>query len=283
MASLTITLIILWDRSPFVSAVVVGPLITVALYERWLHRALDRLREFDRMKDEFIAVISHELRTPLTSVYGAALTLQKREVDDEMRAALLTIVSDEAGRLARLLDDALSASRLHADRETFDIAPIDGAEVARAVVEAAGQRLPEGVTVELIPPTELPDIAADPDKLRQVLVNLIENAIKYSPDGGRIEIRMEPAGSFVRFSVRDEGLGIPREEQSRVFDRFYRVDPNMTQGVGGTGLGLYICRELVERMGGRIWVDSQEKAGSTFTFELPTARQAVRPGFAPDG
>ena len=137
MASVTVTLIVLWERSPFISIVVLGPLITVALHERWLHRALERLREFDRLKDEFIAVISHELRTPLTSVYGAALTLQKRDVDKDVQDALLGIVSDEAGRLARLLDDALSASRLHADRETFEIQAVDGEAIARAVVEAA--------------------------------------------------------------------------------------------------------------------------------------------------
>jgi len=269
MASLIVTLIVLWDRSPWISVVVVGPLITVALHERWLHRALERLREFDRLKDEFIAVISHELRTPLTSVYGAALTLQKRDVSDEMQEALLDIVSDEAGRLARLLDDALSASRLHADRETFEITPIDGAGIARSVVDATRPRVPEGLELELIASTGVPLVAADPDKLRQVLVNLTENAIKYSPNGGRIEVRVDRIGPAVRFSVRDEGIGIAPEEQMRVFERFHRLDPNMTRGVGGTGLGLYICRELVQHMGGRIWVTSREGRGSTFSFDLP--------------
>jgi len=269
MASLIVTLIVLWDRSPWISVVVVGPLITVALHERWLHRALQRLREFDRLKDEFIAVISHELRTPLTSVYGAALTLQKRDVSDEMQEALLDIVSDEAGRLARLLDDALSASRLHADRETFEITPIDGAGIARSVVDATRPRVPEGLELELIASTGVPLVAADPDKLRQVLVNLTENAIKYSPNGGRIEVRVDRIGPAVRFSVRDEGIGIAPEEQMRVFERFHRLDPNMTRGVGGTGLGLYICRELVQHMGGRIWVTSREGRGSTFSFDLP--------------
>jgi signal transduction histidine kinase len=271
MASLIVTLIVLWNRSPFISVVVLGPLVTVALHERWLHRALERLREFDRLKDEFIAVISHELRTPLTSVYGAALTLQKRDVGEEMQNALLQIVSDEAGRLARLLDDALSASRLHADRETFEIAPIDGAEVARAVVEAARPRLTEGLELELVAPAAGPLVAADPDKLRQVLVNLTENAIKYSPDGRRIEVRVDRAGPAMRFSVRDEGIGIAPDEQARIFERFHRLDPNMTRGVGGTGLGLYICRELVQHMGGRIWVTSREGEGSTFAFDLPLA------------
>jgi signal transduction histidine kinase len=271
MASLSITLVLLWDRSPLVSVVVVGPMITLALYERSLHRALERLREFDRLKDEFIAVISHELRTPLTSVYGAALTLQQRHVDDPTRRELLAIVSDEAGRLARLLDDALSASRLHADREMFDIAPVDATEIARAVVDAAQQRLPQGIDVALVSSPDLPPVLADPDKLRQVLVNLTENAIKYSPDGGHVEVRVERADGLVRFSVRDEGIGIALKEQARIFERFHRLDPNMTRGVGGTGLGLYICREIVQRMAGRIWVDSREGLGSTFTFDLPAA------------
>jgi signal transduction histidine kinase len=272
IASLTVTLVVLWDRSPFVSVVVVGPLITIALYERWLHRALERLREFDRLKDEFIAVISHELRTPLTSVYGAALTLQKHEVRDELRESLLTIVSDESARLARLLDDALSASRLDAKKERFEIEPTDGAEIARAAAEAARAHLSEGFDLVLALESELPPVAADPDKLRQILVNLTENAIKYSPDGGRIEVAAAARDSVVRFSVRDEGIGISPEEQAHIFERFHRADPNMSRGVGGTGLGLYICRELVHGMDGQMWVTSREGVGSTFSFELPVAR-----------
>ena len=271
IASLTVTLVVLWDRSPFVSLVVVGPLITIALYERWLHRALERLREFDRLKDEFIAVISHELRTPLTSVYGAALTLQKQHVGSETRDALLAIVSDEAARLARLLDQVLSASRLDAKTERFEIAPTDAAEVAQAAVDAVGPRLPEGLELELAVEPELPLVAADADKLRQILINLRENAIKYSPDGGRIEIALSRHDSVVRFSVQDEGIGIAEDEQAQIFERFHRVDPNMTRGVGGSGLGLYICRELVEGMRGRMWVESREGEGSTFWFELPVA------------
>jgi signal transduction histidine kinase len=105
-----------------------------------------------------------------------------------------------------------------------------------------------------------------------VLTNLVDNAIKYSPDGGSVDVRVESRDHVVRFSVRDEGLGIPRGEQRRVFDKFYRLDPNLTRGVGGTGLGLYISRELVRRMEGSIWVDSREGEGSCFSFELPAAR-----------
>jgi signal transduction histidine kinase len=275
MTSLIITLVVLWNRSPWISIIVVGPMITVALHERWLHRALEQLREFDRLKDEFIAVISHELRTPLTSVYGAALTLQKRDVDDEMRDTLLDIVSDEAGRLARLLDRALSASRLDANREIFEIVQLDGAEVARSIVDAARHRLPPGLTLELTVEPEVSHVLADQDKLRQILVNLTENAIKYSPDGGRVEVRVMNEGDRVRFSVTDEGIGIAPEHQEHIFERFHRLDPNMTRGVGGLGLGLYISHELVKHMGGSIWVTSREGAGSTFTFELPAVDAAA--------
>ena len=108
--------------------------------------------------------------------------------------------------------------------------------------------------------------------MRQVLVNLVENAIKYSPDGGKIEVGVEAHDGAVRFRVRDEGLGIPEGEEKRIFEKFYRLDPQMSRGVGGTGLGLYICNELVTRMGGRIWVEANGKQGSTFLFELPAAR-----------
>ncbi len=127
--------------------------------------------------------------------------------------------------------------------------------------------------VELVVETanDLPAVAADPDKLRQVLTNLIDNAVKYSPDGGSVRVGLTPSGNCVRFRIEDQGLGIPPAEQERIFEKFFRLDPNLTRGVGGTGLGLYICRELVYRMHGRIWVNSDGRRGSTFTVELPIA------------
>ena len=272
MASLTATLAIVWDRSPFAALVLVGPLLAIAFYQRWLHGALDRLRQFDRLKDELIAVLSHEIRTPLTAVYGSALTLQQRNVDATTRDALLGLISTESARLARLLDDLLWASRLDTGRENTLIMTTDATEIASDVVETARARLPERMQLDLLAPADLPPVAADPDKLRQILVNLVENAIKYSPDGGRVEVELRRAGRFAHVSVRDEGIGIPGYEQTRIFEKFHRLDPDMTRGVGGTGLGLYICKQLVERMNGRIWVSSSEGRGSTFTFELPLDR-----------
>jgi signal transduction histidine kinase len=152
---------------------------------------------------------------------------------------------------------------------TIESADVD--QLAHAIVEAARTHKPAGIDIKLVAPKRLPRVAADPDKVSQVLSNLLENAVKYSPDGGEVELRLEPVGRSMRFSVRDEGIGIPRGEQERIFEKFYRLDPDLTRGVGGTGLGLYICREVIRRMGGRIWVQSREGNGSTFLFELPLA------------
>jgi signal transduction histidine kinase len=273
MASLAVILVVLWDRSPYVAIVLVGPLVATALYQRWIHGALNRLREFDRLKDEFIAIVSHELRTPLTSVYGAAMTLEQHALDEERQRALLEIISTEAARLSRLLDDILWVSRLDSGRARPFITRVEPLPLAEDVVGATRTHLPNELTLELRHDPAPPEVAADPDKLRQVLVNLVENAVKYSREG-RILVRLLQRNGTLRFSVTDEGPGIPPSQHERIFEKFYRLDPNMTQGVGGTGLGLYICRELVESMDGEIWVESAPGKGSTFNFELPVARQS---------
>jgi signal transduction histidine kinase len=270
MASLAVILVVLWDRSPFLAVALVGPLLATSLYQRWIHGALSRLREFDRLKDEFIAIVSHELRTPLTSVYGAAMTLEKHELDERRRHELLGIIATEAARLSRLLDDILWVSRLDSGRARPHITPVEPLPLTEDVVDATRTHLPHGLSLEVQHDSPLPEVAADPDKLRQVLLNLIENAVKYSR-AGRIQVRLGSHYGNVRFSVRDEGPGIPPTQHERIFEKFYRLDPNMTQGVGGTGLGLYICRELVDAMNGDIWVESAPGEGSTFSFELPVA------------
>jgi signal transduction histidine kinase len=275
MASLTIILVVLWDRSPFVAIVLGGPLLMVALYERRMHAALNRLRELDHLKDEFVAVVSHELRTPLASVYGAAVTLERSDLDEGGREAMLSIVYRESARLARLVDQVLWASRLESGRTETVIESLDAAALAGEVVSAARTHLPPEHSLELTCDEALPPVVADGEKLRQVLVNLVENAIKYSPDGGRIELAVQSVDGNVRFTVEDEGIGIPPDEHRRIFEKFQRLDPNLTRGVGGTGLGLYICRELVELMDGRIWVTSVEGGGSAFSVELPRAEQAA--------
>jgi signal transduction histidine kinase len=272
MASLTVILVALWDQSPFLSVALVGPLVSIVLYQRRQHGALDRLRELDRLKDEFIAITSHELRTPLASVYGAAMTLQRQELRPEQRESLLGVIYRESGRLARLVDQVLWASRLESGHATAGAKSCDAAELVDEVVAAERAHMPAGLSLTVAADEPLPRVAADGETVKQVLVNLIDNAAKYSTEGGAIEVSLQAANALVRFSVRDDGLGIPLVEQQRIFDKFHRLDPNMTRGVGGTGLGLYICKQLVEQMNGRIWVTSREGEGSTFAFELPATQ-----------
>jgi signal transduction histidine kinase len=269
MACLTVILVVLWNESPYVAIVLAGPLGSIVLYEHRMHGALRRLRELDRLKDEFIAVVSHELRTPLASVYGAAMTLERRPLGREDSDSLLRVIYRESARLARLVDQVLWASRLDSSRTEVTLQPLDATAIAQEVVDAARAHLPAGVAIELDSGALEMQALGDPEKVKQVLLNLVENAVKYSPDGGRIDVRVGPDYDFVRFTVQDEGLGIPTSEQERIFEKFHRLDPNLTRGVGGTGLGLYICRELLHRMNGEIWVRSEVGKGSVFTFDLP--------------
>jgi signal transduction histidine kinase len=237
-------------------------------------RDLTEERAVETLKSDFVSTISHELRTPLAAIYGAALTLRREDVvlAEPQRAGLLDVIASESDRLARIVNDVLWVSKLESDGLRTAIEPRDPVELARSVVDAARQYIPPGIELELKTPKQgVPLVAADGDKVRQVLTNLVENAVKYSPDGGRVTVQVSTAGRCARFSVRDEGLGVPPAEHRRIFEKFYRLDPDLTRGVGGTGLGLYISRELIDRMGGRIWVESSGSGGSTFVAELPLA------------
>jgi PAS domain S-box-containing protein len=237
-------------------------------------RDLTAEQAVERLKSDFVATVSHELRTPLAAIYGAALTLQRDDVrlSEPQRTGLLEVIAGEADRLARIVNDILWASRLESGTLHTRIEVCDGVELARGIVEAAESYVPPNIRLRFDAAADVPPLAADPDKVRQVLTNLVENAIKYSPDGGVVTLAVRPASERLRLTVRDEGLGVPPAEQQRIFEKFYRLDPQLTRGVGGTGLGLYISRELVARMGGRIWVESKGERGSAFVVELPIAR-----------
>jgi two-component system phosphate regulon sensor histidine kinase PhoR len=236
-------------------------------------RDLTDVRRLEEIKADFIATASHELRTPLAAVYGAAQTLLRHDfaLDETGRERFVSLIADESERLGRIVNEILLANQLDAGRLDLEVEPFDPAELVERVVEATRAYAPPSVTLEATVEDGLPRVSADHDKARQVLVNLVENAIKYSPEGGHVDVEVAEHDGAVRFCVRDEGLGIAPEDQDRIFEKFYRADPQMIRGVGGTGLGLYICKELVDRMSGKIWVEPNGDRGSTFFFELQTA------------
>ena len=240
-------------------------------------RDVTRERRLEDLRAQFVATISHELRTPLASLHGAALTLLEREGDlsPETRHTLLDMIAAQAKRLADLVEEILVTGQLDSGSLSVVTEPFDPEELVWTAAAAARLRVGEDTRIDVSLPALLPPVAGDPERTRQVLTNLVDNAIKYSPDGGRIELGIEVDGTHARFSVRDEGLGIPLGEQKRIFEKFYRLDPDHQRGIGGSGLGLYICRELVRSMDGRIWVDSDPGQGATFAFELPLAERVA--------
>ncbi len=235
-------------------------------------RDVSEEQALERARSDFVATASHELRTPLAAVYGAARTLRRPDLDllPEQRDTFLEIIEQEAERLTGIVSQMLLAGQLDGGRVDVSPAETDLFALAESVVTSARLRAPEGVDVRLEADGEVRALA-DEDKLRQVLVNLVDNAVKYSPDGGEVVVTLRHADGRVRLAVRDRGLGIPQAEQGRIFEKFYRLDPGQTRGVGGSGLGLYISRELVARMGGRIEVESAPGRGSTFSIDLAAA------------
>jgi PAS domain S-box-containing protein len=240
-------------------------------------RDVTRERRLEELRAQFVATISHELRTPLASLHGAAMTLVEREneLSGETREELLDMIAAQSKRLADLVEEILLTSQLDSGYFRVATEPFEAEELVWGVASAARMRIGDDTTIDVSIPAVLPKVAGDPERTRQVLANLVDNAVKYSPHGGRIELGVEAGDGWARFTVRDEGLGIPLGEQKRIFEKFYRLDPDHRRGIGGSGLGLYISRELVRTMNGRIWVDSDLGKGATFTFELPLAERVT--------
>ncbi len=228
-------------------------------------------KELERMKSNFLSVVSHELKTPLHSIKGFVeiILMGKTGPITEIQQDFLTTVKEQTDHLQRLIEDLLAFSRLESGELRLRLSEVPPAELV-ATVEQRLAPLAERNGLELRDelPSDFPTIHADPVRLEQVFTNLIENAIKFTPSGGSITVGGEDRGEEVLFWVRDTGIGIPPEEQGRIFERFYQVDSGPNRLYRGTGLGLSICKHIVTRHGGRIWVESEVGKGSTFYFTL---------------
>ena len=232
----------------------------------------EKLRESEHMKSELVSIVSHELRTPLASVLGFTSLLLKRDFDPPTRRHYLGIIDAQARRLAALLEDFLDVQRI--EQTGLELAD-QKVDLARLLEEQAQLFSAQSPSHRLEVEVERPlPVRGDPNRLAQVVGNLLSNAIKYSQEGSRVELAAQKDGYRVRMTVRDEGRGIPAEQQERIFTKFFRGDAGAT-GITGTGLGLAVSREIVEAHGGRIGFDSDVGSGSTFWVELPAARVEV--------
>jgi two-component system phosphate regulon sensor histidine kinase PhoR len=228
-------------------------------------------RRLEEERSDFVATISHELRTPMSAVYGAAQTLLRTDIhlSPERRRELLEIIGAQAARLSDITEEVLLTNRLDRGEVPVQHEPVDVAEVVQATVDALQPQLPTTASIEVEIQPGLGAASGDRNRLQQVLVNLLDNAVKYGE--GRVKVTAACSNGVVRILVADAGPGISLSDQERVFEKFYRADPQQVRSPGGTGLGLYIARELARRMGGRLDLDSELGRGATFVIELPQA------------
>jgi signal transduction histidine kinase len=236
---------------------------------RELEARNERLRESEQAKSELVSVVAHELRTPLASVLGFTSVLLQRDVTREQQREYLNIIDSQGRRLAALVNDFLDVQRIEEGKLVLAQELVDMARLVREQSQLFAGQSPRHMLDLSLPETPLP-VRGDSNRLAQVVANLLSNAIKYSPHGGVVRVAGERDGTFVRVSVRDEGLGIPADVQEEIFDKFVRGHA-VRGGIEGSGLGLAISRSLVEAHGGRISFKSTVGKGSTFWFELPTA------------
>ncbi len=244
--------------------------------------------EADRAKSEFISTVSHELRTPMTSIKGYAdlLMLGMAGSLSEQQKHFISIIRNNAERMVALVNDLLDISRIESGRIQLELRAVVIHEVIYQVISTLqGRAQNKGLTLEVQIPENLPAVWGDANRVAQILTNLISNAIQYTPPGGKVTISAHPNRDMMEISVADTGIGISRENQQKIFDRFFRADDPLVQETPGTGLGLPITASLVQMHGGQIWVESELGEGSIFTFTLPLAssRQIVPPAPAPEG
>lgn len=247
---------------------------------------ITELRKLERVRRDFVANVSHELRTPLTAIQGFTETLLAGAMDDpQNRRRFLEIILEHSKRLARLTEDLLMLSKMDAERLELEIRRLSVSQLVESCLETSQRRAVEkDLRISFQLPQQLPDIAGDRRRLAEVLQNLLDNAIQYTLPGGKIVVRAETAQNDVIFTVSDTGIGIPKAEQPRIFERFYRVDVARSREAGGTGLGLAIAKHLVEVHGGRLWVESEVGQGSEFHFSVPQFdSQDVAPRALSDG
>jgi two-component system phosphate regulon sensor histidine kinase PhoR len=232
---------------------------------------ITELRRLERVRRDFVANVSHEFRTPLTAIQGFAETLLAGAIDDaQNRVRFLEIILEHARRLARLTEDLLRLSQMDSDRLELEIDEVSVSQIVDSCLATAQHRAMEnGLSLSVNLPSKLPSIAGDRRRLAEVLQNLLDNARQYTLPGGQIVLSVEAHELEVVFTVSDTGIGIPRTDQSRIFERFYRVDAARSREAGGTGLGLAIAKHLIEAQGGRIWVESELGKGSHFHFSVP--------------
>jgi two-component system phosphate regulon sensor histidine kinase PhoR len=240
---------------------------------------ISRLKELEKIRQDFVANVSHELRTPLTTIKGYTETLLDGALKDEVAPQFLQVIQKHADRLTKIVEDLLALSKIESKEFYLKWEPLPLSELIDDVsdfVKEAAQKKKMSISRSITPSSI--KTTGDRNYLEQVFINLLDNAVKYTPEGGEISISaVEKGQREIQVSIQDNGIGIPQEDLSRIFERFYRVDKGRSQELGGTGLGLSIVKHIIQAHGGRIWAESQLGKGSTFYFTLPKGSETIIP------
>jgi two-component system phosphate regulon sensor histidine kinase PhoR len=234
---------------------------------------ITELRRLEKIRQDFVANVSHELRTPLSSIKGYSETLLNGALDDKENMKKFTeIIYNETNRLAKIIDDLLDLSKIESGKINITFLPTDISNIIKRTISIIeNQAKVKLISIHLSIPEQIPQILADETRISQVFLNLLDNAIKYTPNNGIVTISVEQKNKFVQISIKDTGIGIPEKDISRLFERFYRVDKARSRELGGTGLGLSIAKHIIQSHGGEISVQSEEGNGATFSLTVPIA------------
>ncbi|MBI5360768.1 MAG: PAS domain S-box protein [Planctomycetes bacterium] len=247
--------------------------IIVIFRDMTASKELERLRHLDQLKSQFVANVSHELRTPLTSIRAYTEALLDMG-GDETQVQFLNVVDSESERLLSLIEDLLNVSRIESGKLTLKMDPVNPAVLVEEIMGVSKVQSAKHKLVTKIA-DNLPEMVLDKNKMKEVLINLVSNAIKYSPDGGNVTVAMCLDGGNLHIDVSDQGIGIAKEHLKQVFDQFFRVDSSLTAKIAGTGLGLAITKSIVEAHGGAVTIDSEVGKGTTFTVIIPVRKPSI--------
>lgn len=238
---------------------------------------ITQLKQLEKIRQDFVANVSHELRTPLTTIKGYAETLLEGGLKEDQAFQFVQVIKRHTDRLTKIVEDLLMLSKIETKEFQLKMEVIPGQDLIDDIIDfvkESAERKKISLSRNEIPSSLA--VLADRSHLEQILINLLDNAIKYTPEGGRVIVSaVEKDSKDIQFSVEDNGIGIPKEDLSRIFERFYRVDKGRSKELGGTGLGLSIVKHLVQAHGGRVWVESQPGKGSTFYFTLPNRSEPI--------
>lgn len=237
-----------------------------------LYREITLKEELEERRNTFVSVASHEIRTPMAVIAGYSELLLNRDLSESVKQESLERIHRSSQSLAAIVDDMLNVSRIHSGKLAINLEPVAVSGLVAEVIASLAPIYPQHALVMEID-DKVPDVFVDSDKLNQILINLVDNALKYSPDGERVSVsaRHEPENGLVVIAVSDEGMGIAQEDQEQLFEVFHRIRRPETTDIKGSGLGLYIVKEMLQILHGKIWLESAPEKGSTFYISLPTS------------